>query len=219
MDIVVNKRPPHRARPEQHPQFRTDKPPLGGWLPGLVFSPLHVHILNAAADQLIPAGEGFPAPSEVDVVSFFGKYIAPEGIEPKWYPFIGETDFKARLDSLGETFVQSSHAEQVKTLTTLEKSDAPFFSRLLEMTYYAYYSRPAVIIAINTNLNAGKNLRNSPQPYGYSDSMDDWDDELFDQIQGSYKRTEDVRSLVLPVSLREASTTPDRGSQGQHEHE
>ncbi len=213
MDIILNTNRPPSADRDPRSRFRAEKPPIGGWLPGISITPTQTSVLNAMADRLIPGGGGFPAPSEVDVVSFFRRYIAPEGQEPKWFPFIGESEFHARLDALGEEFVRSSPAAQVETLQTLEKTEEFFFARIRDLTYYAYYSRPAVITAINANLEAGKDLRNSPQPFGYSDTMDDWDEQLLSRVRGTYTRTEDVRPVEVPADLLKSYATPLQESQ------
>lgn len=213
MDIILNTNRPPSAERDPRSRFRAEKPPIGGWLPGISITPTQTSVLSAMADRLIPGGGGFPAPSEVDVVSFFRRYIAPEGQEPKWFPFIGELEFRSRLDALGEEFIRSSPAAQVETLQTLEITEEFFFARIRDLTYYAYYSRPAVITAINANLEAGKDLRNSPQPFGYSDTMDDWDEQLLDRVRGSYTRTEDVRPVEVPANLLKSDATPLRESQ------
>lgn len=177
------------------------KPPLGGWLPAIGFTDGQAAVLNAAADAVIPGGDGFPAPSEVNIVGFFARYIAPAGQEPKWYPFLAENDFRARLDALGEFFVNATCERRVETLRQLEADDNEFFTRLRDVVYYGYYSRPEVIRAINVNLDAGKDYRNSPQPFGYSDTMRDWDEDLLTRVKGNYIRTEDVRPLDLPDDL------------------
>jgi hypothetical protein len=213
MDIILNTNRPPSADRDPRSRFRAEKPPIGGWLPGISITPTQISVLTAMADRLIPGGGGFPAPSEVDVVSFFRRYIAPVGQEPKWFPFIGELEFQARLDALGEEFVRSSPAAQVETLQTLEKTEEFFFARIRDLTYYAYYSRPAVITAINANLEAGKDLRNSPQPFGYSDTMDDWDEQLLSRVRGTYVRTEDVRPVEVPADLLKSDETPLQESQ------
>jgi hypothetical protein len=183
------------------------KPPLGGWLPSIRFTEPQTSVLNAAADQLIPGGGGFPNPSEVDVISFIAKYVTPSGREAKWYPFLAEDDFKVRLEALGDEFVRATSARRVQVLQALERDEAEFFGRLRDIVYHAYYSRPEVIRAMNRNLAAAKDYRNTPQPYGYSDVMDDWDDELLSRVRGSYKRTEDVKPVVVPADLPRTTGT------------
>lgn len=177
------------------------KPTLGGWLPGLVFSAARAAVLDAAADQLIPGGDGFPWPSHVDVVGFIGRYIAPAGQEAKWYPFLREEDFLAHIDALGEAFVGSSSEQQIVALQSLERDDPEFFTKFRDLVYHAYYSRPEVVRAINENLEAGKDYQQTPQPFGYSETIMDWDDEMLARVRGSYKRTDDVVRVPLPDTL------------------
>lgn len=173
-------------------------PPLGGWLPAIEFNDQQVAVLNAIADELIPGGDGFPAPSAVDIVGFFARYVAPSGQEPKWYPFLAEDDFRIRLDSLCDQLLNQASEQRVTVLRKLETEDEEFFTRVRDVVYYGYYSRPEVIRAINNNLVAGKDYRYSPQPFGYSDAMRDWDDDLLSRVKGTYIRTRDVRPIDVP---------------------
>lgn len=191
------------------------KPPLGGWLPPIQLTEVQVAVLNAAADELVPAGDGFPAPSEVDVISFIVRYVAPSDQEPKWFPFLGEDDFKTHLDRLGQEFVASTSGTKVLALQRLERDGVDFFSHLRDVVYYAYYSRPEVIRAINRNLEAGRDYRSSPQPYGYTDVMDDWDENLLSRVHGSYTCTEDVVPLPIPTDLP-LNNVVSTGSGGGH---
>jgi hypothetical protein len=171
------------------------KPSIGGWLPPIRLSETQTAILNAAADELIPGGDGFPAPSEVAVVSFIVRYIAPAGETPRWFPFLGEEEFKRRIDAFESGFPAAGRAEKIRVLQELERQESEFFSRLRDLVYYAYYSRPEVIRALNQNLEAGRDYRNTPQPYGYLDVIEDWDEELLSRVRGTYRRTEEVQRL------------------------
>jgi hypothetical protein len=190
---------------------------LGGWLPSIRFTEAQASVLNAAADELIPGGDGFPAPSEVGVISFVAKYVAPSGIEPRWFPFLGEDGFKARLDALGDEFAGSISEQRVRALQALERDEAEFFTRLRDVVYYAYYSRPEVVRAMNLNLAAARDYKYTPQPYGYSENFDDWDDELLSRVRGTYKRTEDVKRLPLPADLPLAQVPQQPGEQATAE--
>ncbi len=182
-----------------------NRPTLGGWLPGIEFTEQQRRTLGAIADRIIPEGDGFPAPSTVDVVAFFARYVAPAGVEPKWYPLVGEVEFTDRLDALAPALAGTDAAGEISALRGLEAEDPGFFGVLRDMTYFAYYSRPAVVAAINANLAAGRDLRPSPQPYGYSDALEDWDPQLFSAISGGYTRTDEVRRVPLPGWLSDSS--------------
>jgi hypothetical protein len=175
----------------------TTPPPLGGWLPGVRFTETQAKVLCAFADELIPGGEGFPAPSDVNVIGFVARYVAPEGQPAKWFPFFAEDDFKAWLDKLGTAFVNLTSKERVETIKAIETKEPEFFERMRDTIYYAYYSRPEVVRAINLNLEAGRDYRYSPQPFGYSDNMRDWDKALLARVRGTYKRTVDVVRVDL----------------------
>lgn len=177
--------------------FEVGRPRLGGLEFPVEFSEQQTAILNAAADEIIPPGEGFPAPSEVDVVDFIGRYVAPSGEEPLHYPFAGEDDFKAAVDGLGEEFVSADSAGRVETLERVEKEDEKFFTQLRNLVYYGYYSRPEVTIAIQKNVPAGRDYHGPPQPYGYIRTIERWDESLYEHGRGSYIKTEDVERIDL----------------------
>jgi hypothetical protein len=175
----------------------TTPPPLGGWLPGIKFTDRQTRVLNAFADELIPGGDGFPAPSEVNVIGFVARYVAPKGQVAKWFPFLAEEPFKAWLDRLGDPFVKLTSKERVEEIKAIEESEVDLFGRLRDTLYYAYYSRPEVVRAININLEAGRDYRYSPQPFGYSDNMREWDKVLLSRVRGTYKRTNEVVGVDL----------------------
>lgn len=181
--------------------FDVGRPRLGGLEEPVKFSEQQTAILNAVADELIPPGGGFPAPSEVDVVDFIGRYTAPSGEKALHYPFVEEDDFKAAIDNLGEDFLSADSAQRVETLKRLETEDETFFTQLRNMVYYGYYSRPAVTLAIQKNLPAGRDYHGPPQPYGYISTIERWsaDEETFEArgSSGSYIATEDVERIDL----------------------
>jgi Gluconate 2-dehydrogenase subunit 3 len=180
----------------------TTPAPLGGWLPGIQFTDLQARVLNAIADELIPGGDGFPAPSEVNVIGFVARYVAPKRRAAKWFPFLAEEPFKAWLDKLGEPFVKLTPEKRVERITAIEKNEVDLFDHLRDTIYYAYYSRSEVIAAINLNLKAGRDYRNTPQPFGYSDNMKDWDEALLSRVHGTYKRTNEVIRVDLQEIAR-----------------
>lgn len=150
-------------------------------------------ILEAAADQIIPGGTGFPAPSEVGIVDFIGRYVTPSGEEPIWFPFAGEDDFKAEIDRFSEDFLQAESARKVEILERTEQESEAFFSQLRDLVYYGYYAAPEVTKAINENIEAGRDYRSPPQPHGYLDVIEDWDQSMLPRVKGTYIRTEDVK--------------------------
>ncbi len=180
--------------------FDVGRPRLGGLVEPVEFSEQQTAILNAAADEIIPPGEGFPAPSEVDLVDFIGRYTTPNGEKAIHYPFVDEDDFKAAIDGLGEEFLSADSAQRVETLKRVEKEDETFFTQLRNLVYYGYYSRPAVTLAIQKNLPAGRDYHGPPQPYGYIRSIERWnaDEETFNaRGGGGYIVTEDVKRIDL----------------------
>ena len=183
--------------PETH--FETGRPRLGGLENPVTFDELQIAVLNAVADTMIPPGRGFPAPSEVDVVDFVGRYVTPSGYRNKHYPFACEDEFKAGLDRLGQGFVDADTTGRTDAISGLEKAEDTLFEQLRSLVYYGYYSMPEVTQAIRRNLPAGRDYHGPPLPYGYLRGLEPWDsDTLAGAGQGSgHVATDDVTRVDL----------------------
>jgi hypothetical protein len=192
------------VREDPKARFRLPQAAMGGLAEPVRFTDGQIRVLKAASDELIPPGEGFPAPSEVGVIEdFLGRYITPGGQEPTHFPFASEDDFKAHVNALGEDFLVGDSARRVATLKKVEQESSAFFSQLLSLVYYGYYSRPQVIEAIRTNLVAGRDYHGPPQPYGYLSELEQWDDSKLPRGRGTYIQTADVK----PAAIKAKGTT------------
>ena len=176
-----------------------ERPRLGGLAVPVTFTDTQAAVINAVADTMIPAGRGFPAPSEVDVVDFFGRYLAPSGTRAVHYPFAAEDEFKAKLDTLGDAFVSADEAARTDTIGRLEREDEEFFGQLRSLAYYGYYSMTEVTLAIRKNIPAGRDYHGPPQPYGYLDTTEPWDDATLETRGGvaDHLLTENVKRVDL----------------------
>jgi hypothetical protein len=177
----------------------SDRPVLGGDDSARVsFTDQQIEILKAASDEIIPPGHGFPAPSTVGVVEdFIPRYITPRGEVPAHFPFVAEAEFKASVDALGQRFLDSPSARRVEMLRATEHDDPTFFVELKTLVYYGYYSRPVVTDAIRHNLEAGRDYRGAPQPYGYARCIEDWDLTKLPRGRGRYVPTADVKRVAV----------------------
>lgn len=175
------------------------RPRLGGLQEPVTFTDAQTAVLNAVADTMIPPGGGFPAPSEVDVVGFVARYVTPSGEGAVHYPFAAEDDFKAAVDGLGEAFVAADPTTRAEVITRLETDDETFFGQLRSLVYYGYYSMAEVTLAIRKNIPAGRDYHGPPQPYGYLDCIEPWDDEIYDARGGGtgFLATDDVTRVDL----------------------
>lgn len=148
--------------------------PGGNRVP-IVLTGVQVTVLNTVVDELVPPGEGFPAPSEVHVVEqFFTRYIAPRGARTAPFPGATEDAFTAALDAFAPQIHGKEHDERVAALARLENEDPDFFGQLRALTYAGYYSRPAVVLALRANLPAARDYNGPPLPYGYDRTTSDW---------------------------------------------
>ncbi len=170
---------------------------MGGVDPPITFSKQQQAILNAAADEVIPPGGGFPAPSAVDVVEFITRYVAPNGQTPRHFPCAEEGAFKAGVDRLGNAFVQAGSQRRIEILERASKEDATFFTQLRDLVYYGYYSRPAVTQAIRDNLEAGRDYHGPPQPLGYLSVTERWNESEIPKGRGSYTKTKEIKRIPV----------------------
>lgn len=179
--------------------FESGRPRLGGLLHPVRFTDAQAAVLRAVADTLIPPHPDWPAASEVDIVTFVGRYVTPTGYANKHFPFAEEDAFTAGLDALGAAFVDGSPAARTTAIDALEKAEDPLFEQLRALVYYGYYSRPEVTLAIRRNVPAGRDYHGPPLPYGYLDSTEPWDEETLAAAGGGsgFLATEDVKRVDL----------------------
>ncbi len=179
--------------------FETGRPRLGGLERPVVFDQQQIAILQAAADTIIPPSPGWPAPSEVGIVTFIGRYVTPSGYRNKHFPFATEEEFKAGLDRLGPGFFAAEEQDRIDTIAALERAEDPLFEQLRALVYYGYYSRPEVVLAIRRNIRAGKDYHGPPLPYGYLETLEPWDEETLANAggPGSYLETDAVTRVDL----------------------
>ena len=103
------------------------------------------------------------------------------------------------VDALGQGFVDADEAGRTETLARLETDDETFFGQLRSLVYYGYYSMTEVTLAIRKNIPAGKDYHGPPQPYGYLDTTEPWDDATLETRGGlaDHIATEDVQRVDL----------------------
>lgn len=154
-----------------------------------------VALLAAFADTLVPGGAGFPAASRIRIVEdFMTRYVVPDGTSPLYAPGVTLSDVSALAEALGEGFADAAQERRAVAVTELTEAQPELFARLQALVYSGYYSRPEVRTAIANNLEAGRDYRRAPQPYGYLDVTEPWDESLI-STRGSYVRTEEMRPI------------------------
>ena len=101
-------------------------------------------LLRAAMDQIIPAGDGMPAASEVSGVDYLDRLASQA------------SDIRAELEKsltalqelssnqLGKDFTALSPADRVETLKKLEKQQPATLASLRDYVYESYYTQPQV---------------------------------------------------------------------------
>ena len=101
-------------------------------------------LLHAAMDEIIPAGDGIPAASEVGGLDYLGQLAGRDAKVAKEL-----RDSLNALDGLTQSRLKASfssltHEQRVELLTALEKQDERTFRVLRNYVYEAYYTQPAV---------------------------------------------------------------------------
>jgi hypothetical protein len=197
MATVTESLKPTPFGPDPQEAFLAQRARMGGFDPPIAFTDQQRAALNAAADELIPPGAGFPAPSTVDVVGFIARYVAPEGTPAAHYPFAEERPFKASVDALGKGLLKTEPSGRAAVLERVSQQEEEFFSQLLGLVYYGYYSRPSVIQAVSDNLEAGRDYHGPPQPLGYLSVTEQWEPAEIQRGRGSYLKTDQIKRLPL----------------------
>lgn len=176
----------------------TGRPRLGGLARPVTFTPAEEAVINAVADVLIPPGEGFPAPSEVGIVDFVGRYLTPTGANTPYYPFAAEVEFKAGLAALGDGFLVADPQTRIRRVAEFERDNEAFFGQLRSLVYYGYYAAAEVTLAIRRHIPAGRDYHGPPLPYGYLHCIESWDEETLATCgRGGYIATDEVSRVDL----------------------
>ena len=149
-------------------------------------------LLAAAADGLLPGGEGFPSASVAGAPAYMVAELGPEGVDVWLRPGL------ASLDTLaGGDFLALDQEGRTQVLQRCQDEDSPFFDRLLNLAYYSYYAQPAVIDVIRA---MGFAYNDAPQPQGYTmEPFDASNPEMLPaQPHGHFKKTLEMHREVLP---------------------
>lgn len=178
--------------------FETGRPRLGGIGQPVRFDSRQTAVFEAIADTMIPKSGNFPAPSEVGVVDFAGRYTTPSGYRAKHFPFVEEDAFKESLDQLALAVLDGEQSATAGEIARVEQEQPGLFEQLRALVYFGYYSAPEVTLAIRRSIPAGSDYHGPPMPYGYLDSIEDWnEDRLAAKGRGSYLATDEVRRIDL----------------------
>lgn len=102
-------------------------------------------VLRAAMDEIIPAGDGMPAASEVGGVDYLDRLAGENpGIKNDLEKGLAGLDELGRK-LFGQGYASLSRAERVEALRRLEKQPrSELFAALRDFTYEAYYTQPRI---------------------------------------------------------------------------
>lgn len=101
-------------------------------------------LLSVAMDEIIPAGDGMPAASEVGGVEYLEELARRDKQTAKELRESLSALERFSKERLKGSFLSLSHEQRVESLSSLEKQDAGAFKTLREYVYEAYYLRPRV---------------------------------------------------------------------------
>jgi hypothetical protein len=105
-------------------------------------------LLRAAMDEIIPAGDGMPAASEVGGVDYLDQLVSrDQQTAKKLRKSLSELEGFSK-DRFKSSFLSLSHEQRVESLSSFEKGDAGAFKTLRDYVYEAYYVQPRVQILI-----------------------------------------------------------------------
>jgi len=178
------------------------KAQLGGGPIQVEFDDLQEKVINAMADEIIPPAPGWLAPSEVHIVGFVARYVTPKDEPAKYYPFAAEDQFKQDLEALGKAFLDAPREQKIAQLKQLEHDSTDFFEQMRGLTYYGYYAQPEIVAATREHIPAARDYHGPPQPYGYLEVTERWDDTPFPDGRGTFVPTDQVRRVEVPESIR-----------------
>ncbi len=101
-------------------------------------------LLQSAMDELIPAGDGMPAASEVGSLAYLDELtVTYPRVAKQLQGSLRALDALCR-SSRQASFTKLTREHRVEVLTALEKQNPSAFGSLQDLVYEAYYTRPAV---------------------------------------------------------------------------
>jgi gluconate 2-dehydrogenase gamma chain len=102
----------------------------------------HARILSALCDQIIPADD-FPGASQAGVVTYIDRQLARHyrRHQDTYRTGLAQVDAMSR-DHLGRPFADTTPAQQLQIVTSLEKENRTFFELLRRHTMEGYYGSP-----------------------------------------------------------------------------
>ena len=74
--------------------------------------------------------------------------------------------------------------------------------QLRALSYYGYYARPEVTLAINRTSDAARDYHGPPQPYGYVGKVEPWPEGALDDPVGKFLATEDIVRIEIPEDIK-----------------
>jgi hypothetical protein len=145
-------------------------------------------VLAAALDRLIPGGQGFPRPAELDLAATLIRAVSAERARVL-------CEGLDRITAATEDFAVLSAELQDDLLRQSEQRDPVFFTVLYETACYCYYADSAVLANLR---RLGHDVNDAPLPAGYR--MEAFDESLLPRSPRSerYIRTEDICRQMLP---------------------
>ncbi len=150
-------------------------------------------ILELILDTLLPPDGHFPAPSETDMIDdFILKHLPASDASPP-YPGVDLAGLRLILGRISEDMNMTAALEE------LERDEPDRFQALWALAVFGYYSRPAVIEAIQHDLKPA--YHGAPLPHGYAHVIVPGTRRYPLQMPvappGHYIATEDVRRVDL----------------------
>lgn len=140
-------------------------------------------ILKAAMDEIIPAGDGMPAASEVGGLNYLLKLLEKLPDQAKALS-LGLSDLNSQSNNKFKlNFIEITPEQRTSLLQVQEKENAPFFNQLRDYTYESYYLSPQV----------WKLIGYEPHPTLSSGPlMDAFDEKLLRRVQSLPKLFKDI---------------------------
>lgn len=101
-------------------------------------------LLNAFADEIIPATDGMPSASEIGAAAYLERVVArDEGVAASLRDAVTTIERRAR-EAGAEAFEHLSPLARVALLQAMEKDEADRFRAARDLVYEAYYTNPLV---------------------------------------------------------------------------
>jgi uncharacterized protein YgbK (DUF1537 family) len=167
----------------------------GGWRDAAGLDEAERLHFDALVDTLIPPDDGWPDAAALGICDLALRYIVPDDEPLSFYPHLRAARLRHLLVAELPDLRELAPEERTVALAGFADAAPEVFALLRDFIYFVYYGHPAVVDLIRTRTRYGRDFHGAPQPLGYREVIETWEDTPLTR-KGAFFRTDDVVRMV-----------------------